>query len=172
MTEILVRMARDENDIGAARQLSQEWLDWHWKNYPTDWPTGNDHPMDPEKFQVILEDLPQLHARPLGGILIATVDGKSAGCVMYNQAGPGVAEFNRMFVSETGRGNGIGHLLLERMFEQLIVDGYEKVFFASATFLTHARKMYEDAGFVDMTHPPSTPDVWRDKIYFMERALV
>lgn len=172
MTEILVRMARDENDIEAARTLCEEWLDWHWKNYPPDWPTGADHPMDPEKFRATLHDLPELHKRPLGGILVASVNGNPAGCVMYLPAGPGVAEFKRMFVSVAGRGNGLGRKLLEGMFEQMVADGYESVFFSSATFLTHARTMYENAGFVGMPHPQDFPGAWRDKVYFMKRALV
>jgi GNAT superfamily N-acetyltransferase len=172
MTEILVRLARDENDIEAARTLCREWLDWHWKNYPPDWPMGDDHPMDRGKFQVILEDLPELHKRPGGGILIASVDGNPAGCVMYSEAGPGNAEFHRMFVSVASRGYGLGSKLLGRMFEQMVADGYKRVFYSSATFLTHARAMYENAGFVPIPHPQDFPDEWRDKVYFMERSLV
>ena len=172
MTEILVRIARDDADIEAARSLCKEWLDWHWKNYPTDWPTGADHPMDPEKFKAVLEDLPELHKRPRAGILIAFVNGTPAGCVMYHETGPVVAEFKRMFVSVAGRGNGLGRKLLDGMFEQMVADGYEKVFFSSATFLTHARAMYEKAGFTDMPQPECFPTAWRDKVYFMERTLV
>ena len=172
LTNIVVRIASDEADIEAARALSYEWLEWHWKNYPVDWPPkGPDHPMDPENFQGIIDALPDLHARPQGGILIASVNEKPAGCVMYNEAGPGVAVFNRMFVSETGRGHGLGRLMLERMFEQMISDGYKKVMFSSAKFLTHARAMYERAGFVDIPHPQSFPDEWRKYVYFMERSL-
>lgn len=172
MTEILVRLARDDDEINAARALCREWLEWHWENYPTDWPpTDADHPMDPKRFQTILEDLPQLHKRPRGGILVGSVDGNPAGCVMYSEASPGVAEFKRMFVSVAGRGNGLGRKLLDRMFEQMAADGYEKVFFSSATFLTHARAMYRSAGFVDMPYPLGFPDAWRDKVYFMERSL-
>jgi GNAT superfamily N-acetyltransferase len=90
---------------------------------------------------------------------------------MYSEAGPGVAEFKRMFVSEDGRGHGLGRLMLERMFEQMISDGYKKVVFSSATFLTHARSMYESAGFVDVPHPKGFPDEWRQYVYFMERSL-
>lgn len=172
MTETSVRLARDDDDIEAARTLCLEWLDWHWKHYPPDWPMGVDHPMDPEKFKAILEDLPTRHRRPAGGILIALVDGKPAGCVMYSEAGPGVAEFHRMFVSESGRGYGLGRQLLDHMFEQMVADRYDRVFFSSAAFLTHARAMYENAGFVPMPHPQGFPDAWRDKVYFMERSLV
>ncbi|MGB7270757.1 MAG: GNAT family N-acetyltransferase [Albidovulum sp.] len=171
MTEIAVRLASSEDDTEAARTLCQEWLEWHWENYPSDWPTGGDHPMDPVGFQKILKDLPDLHKRPLGGILIASVDGKPCGCVMYSPASSGVAEFKRMFVSPGGRGHGLGRKMLDRMFEQMATDGYARVFFSSATFLTHARAMYEDAGFVPMPHPAGFPDDWRDKVYFMERSL-
>jgi GNAT superfamily N-acetyltransferase len=172
LTDILVRIAGDEADIKAVRALCREWLEWHWKNYPVDWPPkGPDHPMDPERFQATIEALPELHARPRGGILIASVNGKPAGCVMYTEAGPGVSEFNRMFVSEGGRGHGLGQLMLERMFEQMKSDGYKKVVFSSAKFLIHARAMYESAGFVDMPHPQDFPDEWRKYVYFMERSL-
>lgn len=90
---------------------------------------------------------------------------------MYAQASPGVAVFNRMFVSEHGRGHGLGRLMMARMFEQMILDGYEKVMFSSAKFLTHARAMYESAGFVDVPHPEGFPDEWRQYVYFMERPL-
>jgi GNAT superfamily N-acetyltransferase len=165
-------MAADDADIEVARALCHEWLDWHWKNYPANWrPKGPDHPMDPDRFQTTIDALPDLHALPRGGIFIASVDGKPAGCVMYAEASPGVAEFNRMFVKEEGRGHGLGRLMLERMFEQMILDGYEKVVFSSANFLTHARAMYESAGFVDMMHPQGFPEEWRKYVYFMQRSL-
>lgn len=165
-------MAEDSGDFDAARALCREWLDWHWRHYPPDWPKGPDHPMDPEKFEAIVQDLPSLHTRPRGGILIGSVDGQAVGCVMYYEAESDVAEFKRMFVCERGRGHGIGRLMLEAMFEHLREDGYRKVFFSSATFLTNARAMYEASGFSGIPHPESFPDEWRNLVYFMERSLV
>lgn len=118
-----------------------------------------------------MEKLPDLHKRPLGGMLISSVDGKPCGCVMYGEAEPGTAEFKRMFVSSAGRGYGLGRKMLDHMFEQMAADGYTRVFFSSATFLTHARAMYENAGFVPMSHPPGFPDAWRERVYFMQRSL-
>lgn len=179
MNEIRVRLAKDDADISAARQLCQEWFDWHWENYPDDWPTESDpewptdieHPMGSKVFQTILKELPERHKRPDGGILIAYLNSVPAGCVMYSKAGPGVAEFHRMFVSVGARGNSLGQKLLEGMFEQMVADGYTSVFFSSAAFLTHARTMYRNAGFVDMAHPDGFPGAWRDRVYFMERSL-
>jgi GNAT superfamily N-acetyltransferase len=167
-----VRMAENADDFEIARALCREWIDWHWHHYPSDWPKGADHPMDPQKFEAIVQDLPNLHQRPRGGIFIGSVDGNAAGCLMYHEAAAGIAEFKRMFVNENGRGYGLGRLMLERMFEQMISDGYQKVFFSSATFLTHARAMYERAGFLDIPHPAGFPNEWRDRVYFMERTLV
>lgn len=174
MPKVEVHLASNAQDFDAARALCLEWLDWHWDNYPSDWPAVDDHPhpMEPESFQAIVRDLPERHKRPLGGILIGSIDGQPAGCVMYNEADAGVAEFNRMYVAETGRGHGLGRQLLDQMFEQLIADGYHKVIFSSATFLTHARAMYERAGFQPMPHPDGFPDHWRPFVYFMERPLV
>lgn len=97
---------------------------------------------------------------------------------MYHEARDGVAEFKRMFVSENGRGHGVGTRMLHAMFQQMIADGYRKVFFSSAKFLSHARKflsharkMYERAGLIDMLQPEGLPDQWKDRIYFMERSL-
>ncbi len=180
MTDIQVQLARDDTDFVAARTLCKEWLDWHWENYPPDWPTKADadwltevqHPMDRENFQKTVSNLAVLHKRPRGGILLAKVNGKASGCVMWNEASRGVAEFHRMFVSVDGRGKGLGRKLLNSMFTQMAADGYKHVFFSSAIFLTHARTMYREAGFVDMAHPQSFPEAWRDKVYFMERSLV
>ena len=171
MASVSVRLVQDDTDLDIARALCLEWLDWHWQNYPGDWPKGDDHPMEPDRFRAVVQDLHQLHARPKGGILIASVDGQECGCVMYHEARDGVAEFKRMFVSENGRGHGVGTRMLHAMFQQMIADGYRSVFFSSATFLTHAKTMYGRAGFVDMQQPEGIPDHWKDRIYFMQRTL-
>lgn len=171
MASVSFHLAEATSDFDVARELCRDWLDWHWRNYPDDWPRGSDHPMNPAKFQETIADLPKLHERPRGGIIIAYVDEQPAGCVMYHEAKPEVAEFKRLFVRENGRGHGVGRGMLEFMFAQMISDGYERVFFSSATFLTHAKRMYENAGFLDIQHPDGFPDNWRERVYFMERAL-
>lgn len=180
LTDCLVRLARDDADIETARALCRDWFDWYWDSYPDDWPREDDpdwikgveHPVSPARFGTILAELPQRHERPGGGIFLAFLDDTPVGCVMYNGTSPGSAEFHRMFVTVAGRGHGLGRKLLEQMFAQMRADGYSRVFFSSATFLEHARRMYQSAGFTDMAHPESFPVAWRDKIYFMERALV
>ncbi len=171
MADVSIRLAETPADFEAARTLSRDWLDWHWRHYPSDWSKGPDHPMDPVRFESIVQDLPQIHARPRGGILLGSVKGQDMGCVMYAEAEPETAVFNRMFVRDGGRGHGLGRRLLDGMFEQMIADGYRRVIFSSANFLTHAKAMYQAAGFRDMPQPDGFPDELRERVYFMERAL-
>jgi GNAT superfamily N-acetyltransferase len=170
LPEITIKIAETEADFDAARDLCQEWLDWHWRAFPDDGPrVGN--PMDVDTFQSVIAELPQIHARPKGAILLAYVNGKPAGCVMYHEHEAEVAEIKRLFVSENGRGQGLGRLLLLGMFDAIIADGYQTVLFSSARFLTHARGLYESVGFHDIPHPDGFPDDLRDFVYFMERPL-
>lgn len=170
MPHISVGLIRDDTDLEAVRDLCLQWLDWHWKAYPDDW-SRDDSPMDPDRFRETVAELPRLHARPRGGMFLARVDGAPAGCVMYHEQAPGVAEFKRLFVSEAGRGHGVGRQMLEQMFTQMAEDGYDKVMFSSAVFLTHARALYESVGFRDIPQPEGFPGHLRDYVYFMERPL-
>ena len=168
--EISIQMASTNAEIDQVRGLCRQWLDLHWQNFPTDWPTSGKG-MEPDHFNAVLENLSELHSRPRGAIFLALLGDQSVGCVMYGEASPGVAEFNRMFVNEAGRGRGIGRLLLDRMIDQMIQDGYGKVVFSSANFLKHAKAMYQAAGFVDVPHPERFPSEWKPYIYFLERSL-
>ncbi len=86
---------------------------------------------------------------------------------MYDQMEPNVAEVHRLFVTEQGRGSGVGRALLEEMFIQMRLDGYTAVRFSSARFLTHARQLYESLNFVEIPAPQGAPSY----VYFMERNL-
>ncbi len=170
MPEVTIHMAENGADIEKARILCREWLDWHWNAFPEDGPTDG-NPMNPDAFEAVLDDLPQIHARPQGAILLAELAGMPVGCVMYHAAGKDTAEIKRLFVSEAGRGHRVGRLLLEAMFQEMYADGYRRVMFSSANFLTHARRLYESVGFEEMAQPPGFPEHFRDFVYFMERPL-
>ena len=165
-----IRLATTPSDFDAARALCREWYDWHWANFPKDGPRS-DNPMSAASFEPVIRDLELIHARPFGGILLAELDGRSLGCVMFQRKNEQTAEINRFFVGAAGRGHRLGQRLLEAMFDQMRDDGYKHVMFSSAVFLTHARALYEKVGFVDMPQPEEFPQRLRDFVYFMERPL-
>jgi hypothetical protein len=43
-------MAETDGDFDSARALCEGWLDWHWQNYPSDWPRGPIIPCIPTAF--------------------------------------------------------------------------------------------------------------------------
>lgn len=170
MPNVSIHLADTEADFDAARALCYAWIDWQLKTLPE----HKDEILrkfEPTKYAETVDNLHKIHARPKGGILLAGLDEQPVGCVMYLEMEPDVAEVRRLFVDEAGRGHGLGAALLTRMFEQMRTDGYTKVRFSSARFLTHARKLYEKVGFADIQHPAGFPDHLKQIAYFMERPL-
>lgn len=170
MPKTSISLAETEADFDAARVICRAWVDWQLKTFP--------HLRDkiliafePAAYAKTLVDLPILHARPKGAILLARLDGLPVGCVMYHEMEPGVAEIKRLFVDEAGRGHGLGRALLLSMFEHMRADGYKTVRFSSARFLLHARALYESVGFHDIPSPTGFPEGLRDVVYFMEQPL-
>jgi GNAT superfamily N-acetyltransferase len=170
MPQISIRLVQTDADFAAVRTLCRAWPDWQLKVYPAHRDAILEV-FEPTAYARTLADLPQIHARPKGAVLLAHLDGRPAGCAMHHEMAPGIAEVKRLFVDEAGRGHAIGHALLTAMFAQMHADGYAGVRFSSARFLTHARTLYERMGFVDIAHPAGFPASLRDIVYFMERPL-
>ncbi|WP_165784326.1 GNAT family N-acetyltransferase [Zhengella mangrovi] len=166
MPSVAVRLAETEQDVEAVRALCRAFVDWQLKEFP-----GMREKIlayfEPVSFARTLADLPEIHARPKGAILLASLDGRPVGCVMYLEMQPGVAEVKRLFVEESGRGHGIGRILLAGMLEQMRTDGYNEACLDSAEFLTHAKQLYDRMGFVDIARAPDDPG----HAYFMRYAL-
>ena len=166
MADASIRRAETEAEFEAARAVAREWPAWQLRAFPQ----LRDEILqkfEPAAYEKTLADLPLIHARPGGAVLLACLGETAVGCVMYARKEPGVAEFFRLFVTEEGRGHGLGRALLETMFAHMEADGYRRVFFTSARFLTHARALYESVGFRDVPAPPGLPDF----VYAMERPL-
>ena len=166
MSSVTIRMAETDSDFDAARALGRRWVEWLGEVYP-ELRDKIEKKFDAVAYAKVLEDLPMIHARPKGAVLLAWLDGRAVGCVMYAESEPGLAEFFRFFVDTPGRGRGIGRKLLEAMFAHMAADGYDTVCFNSAKFLTHARALYEAVGFTDAPPRPGAPE----HEYFMVRPL-
>jgi ribosomal protein S18 acetylase RimI-like enzyme len=168
--KITVIAAESDVHFEAARYLCSDWVNWQLKVFPE----KKDiilSVFDPIEYAKTLENLPSIHARPKGAIILASLDGDYVGCVMYQEMAPKLAEVKRLFVAESGRGHGVGHILLTEMFLHMKNDGYERTQFSSARFLTHARDLYEKVGFEEIPLPQDIPDELAETVYFMEKAL-
>jgi len=111
MPSALIRRADTDDDIDAVRTLYLEWADWQFRVHPE----HKDRILtkfEPASYARTVADLHLIHARLKGAMLLARLDGQPAGCVMYDEMEPGVAEIKRLFVAETGRGHDLGRCLL------------------------------------------------------------
>ncbi len=170
MPQLDIDLVSDPADIETVRALCRDFVDWQIEAYP-DWADAIRAYFAPERYDPVLADLPRIHARPGGGILLARLGGAPAGCVMWLPMAPGVAEVKRLFVTAEARGAGVGSGLVERMLEQARADGYAEMRLETARFLTSAQKLYAGNGFVTSDHASELPPAARSVALYMRRTL-
>lgn len=110
-------------------------------------------------FQNIEEELASLpgeYAPPRGALLLATIDGKPAGCVALRPLDtadyPNAAEMKRLYVPDRYRGSGLGRELAEAALDAAREAGYSSVLLDTLDDMEAARSLYEDLGFHEI--PP------------------
>src|SRR4051812_27776571 len=80
-----------------------------------------------QNFDEEVADLPGKYSEPEGRLLLALVDGKTAGCIALRNTEDGVCEMKRLFVRSDFRGLGIGKSLVEKIIEEARLVGYKKM---------------------------------------------
>ena len=95
--KVSIITAASEVDYEAARDLCRDWVKWQVKVFPE----KKDiilNVFEPVEYANTLKNLSMIHARPKGAILLATLNKKYVGCVMYHELIPTTAEIKRLFV--------------------------------------------------------------------------
>lgn len=101
-----------------------------------------------ESYTALIADLPRIHARPRGDILVARLNGRTVGCAMYYPlAQNGVTEIKRVYVDDSARGTGAGRALMETAMNRARDDGYNRMVLDTIAPLTEAIALYTRLGF-------------------------
>ena len=101
-----------------------------------------------DTYAALIADLPRIHARPKGNILIAVLGDTTVGCAMYYPlAEPGTTEVKRLYVDPVARGTGAGRKLLQAAMEHAKSDGYDRMVLDTISPLTEAIALYDRIGF-------------------------
>jgi GNAT superfamily N-acetyltransferase len=155
------------DEVRAVRDLFREYTDWAF----TLTAGLEDVPPTFEGFEVELASLPGLYAPPAGRLLLATVDGRAAGCVAFKPHHGDTAELKRLYVSPSFRGRNIGQRLVATLIQEARAAGYRRIVLDSHASMTNAHAIYLAAGFRRVDVPDDFPASLRPLVVFMEMDL-
>ncbi|MBX5158644.1 MULTISPECIES: GNAT family N-acetyltransferase [unclassified Rhizobium] len=170
MAELTVEFAQSQAEMTAVQDLCRSFRQWLYDNYPRHRPVIDAY-YNPQKFEALLVDLPQIHKRPKGAILLARLDGEPVGCVMHHEQGPGIAEMKRLFVSAAARGRGIAAALCEASMARAKDDGYHSMRLDTGILQTAAQGLYRRLGFRERDAYYPVPPALEQILLFFEREL-
>jgi ribosomal protein S18 acetylase RimI-like enzyme len=98
-------------------------------------------------FDRELEALPGAYAAPGGALLLATVDGSSAGCVGVRPFADGVCEMKRLYARPAFRGRGVGRRLAQEAVRIGRELGYRAMRLDTVPWMREAIGLYAALGF-------------------------
>jgi DNA-binding MarR family transcriptional regulator/GNAT superfamily N-acetyltransferase len=102
---------------------------------------------------------------PLGGFLVASVDGEAVACGAVKLIAPRVGSLKRMWVASSARGLGLGRRMLIALEAEARDLGATTVRLETNRALTEAISLYRRSGYIDVAPFNSDPyaDFWFEK---------
>ena len=120
-------------------------------------------------FDQELAGLPGKYAPPQGRLLLAEVDGQTAGCVGLRPLEGAICEMKRLYVRPAFRGKSLGRVLAERVIGEARGIGYTHMRLDTiSSTMADAVALYRRLGFVEIA--PYCANPMADALY-MELAL-
>jgi GNAT superfamily N-acetyltransferase len=152
--------------IAAAEELLREYTTW-----AISLEAGSEHAPAFHDLDRELATLPGIYAPPKGRLLLATHEGRPAGCVCLRAHDAVTCEVKRLYVRLEFRGLKIGQLLIARLLEEARGAGYKRIILDSHRSMSSAHALYEAAGFRRVSPPADVPETIKEIAIFMERDL-
>jgi GNAT superfamily N-acetyltransferase len=100
-----------------------------------------------QNFSEELAGLPGAYARPAGRLVMATIEGKPAGCVALRRVDEQRAEAKRLYVRPAFRGCGLGRALLDWIMVEARAAGYSEIVGDTMPVMREALALYDRMGF-------------------------
>ncbi len=153
MTLILGALGRLQEPVISTRELALGDVGWvtmmHGELYGHEY--GWNHEIETLAARVMADFC---EANPPAGsrsgrerAFIAEVNGARAGSLLLMEADASTAQIRLVLASSWARGLGIGRRLVDEAIDYSRTAGYEKISLWTNDVLSHARRIYQDAGF-------------------------
>ena len=153
MQDIRIAAVTAPPDVRAARDLILEYAG----TLPFD--------LGYQGFAEEIAAFPEKYAPPRGRLLLARVDGASAGCIALRPLGADDGEVKRLYVRPACRGLGLGRRLVEAIVTEGRDAGYRRLRLdTNRGLMAGAERLYRDAGFVETPPYYEGPDA--DTAYY------
>lgn len=123
------------------------------------------------KYNALMAELPNLHARPRGIILLAEIDGQAVGCGMTHALDDSTSEIKRVFTDPDHRGKSIAADLCRALMDQARADGFSRIVLDTSINLTSAQALYAKLGFTKRGPYQDIPEIALPHLVFYEAAL-
>src|SRR5207253_1683366 len=103
-----------------------------------------------QSFEQELAGLPGMYAPPNGSLLLATVNGQSAGCCGLRRVEDNICELKRLYVRPHFRNAGLGSQLAAEIISEAMIRGYEKMRLDTIVgTMDDAIRLYRQLGFYE-----------------------
>ena len=128
-------LARSEGDFEAAVKL--------FRQYAAEIPIA----LDFQNFEEELQQLQNVYAETLGGIILCKQNNIYIGCAGIRKLNADTAELKRMWISPTARGKGLGEKILNAAVALAKIKNYKAIVLDTLDDMHPAIKLYKEAGF-------------------------
>jgi GNAT superfamily N-acetyltransferase len=141
--ELRLRRIATREELPPAIELAREFGEWAsariLAEFGIEIPPEADHPVE------LLEDLLGHDGR----LYVAELDREPVGVGGLKRLSADTAEIKRMYVRPSGRGEGAGRAIVERLVADARELGYTTLYLESASFMHEAHALYRSVGFVE-----------------------
>lgn len=170
MPNVKIEQVRTASDLEAVKQLCEDFRRWLYKRY-ADQSWLIDTYYNPENWAKVLDGLAEEHRQPDGAMLLATMDGTPAGCVMMRPSADGACEMKRLYVSSAARGLGMATALCKQLIRAAEARGYRSMLLDTGKRHDEAVPLYRKLGFKMRDPFYDCSETLSRNLIFMERPL-
>ena len=157
MQDISIIEAKTPDQIAQVAALMRDYLLWMHRRYSKHGEMVDAY-FDKREWESELADLVGHYGAPFGGMILATVDGVPAGCVLMRGIGGDVAEMKRLFVRPAFQGLGLGRQMAEELIALACDRGYPRMQLETGALQTEAQGLYRSMGFEPIAPYYACPD--------------